>query len=47
MTLEQLKTQLEFIPDFGPAEGATASTATWLVEGSDPLRCEGIEVDKS
>ncbi len=43
VTLEELKPHLEFVPDFGPAEDATASTETWLVEGSDPLRCEGTE----
>ena len=47
VTLMQLKDELEFVPDFGPAEGATASTTTWLVEGSDPLRCEGIEAGAS
>ncbi len=46
VTLDQLKQQIEFIPDFGPAEGGTAASATWEVAGSNPLRCE-VEVDPS
>ena len=43
LTLEQLKQRIEFVPDFGPAEGATASTVTWELSGSNPLRCENTE----
>ena len=50
VTLEQLKEEIEFQPDFGPAEGATDADETWEVDVgavNSPLRCEGIEVDKS
>ena len=43
VTIEELKQQIEFIPEFGGAVHGTASTATWELEGSNPLRCEGIE----
>jgi endonuclease G len=46
VTLDQLKQEIEFIPDFGPAEGGTAATATWEVTGGNPLRCE-VEADPS
>lgn len=45
VTLEELKQQIEFIPDFGPAEGSVASTTTWELSGSNPLKCEGTEAD--
>ena len=43
-TLAEIKAELEFHPDFGPAEGATAATTTWEISAGNPLRCEGIEV---
>ncbi len=45
VTLEELKQEINFIPDFGAATNGTASTATWSLAGSNPLRCEGIEAD--
>ncbi len=45
VTLDELKQEISFVPDFGDAEHGVASTATWKVEGSDPLRCIGVEAD--
>ena len=45
-TIDQLVQELTYVPDFGPALGATASTETWKVEvGSTILKCEGIEAE--
>ena len=43
VTLDQLRPQIEFVPDFGPALQGTASTVTWELAGNNPLRCEGTE----
>lgn len=38
-----LKAQLEYVPDFGDAEEATASTTTWdVLKSGNQLTCEGI-----
>ena len=37
--------EINFIPDFGAATNGIASTVTWELEGTNPLRCEGIEAD--
>ena len=44
-TLEEIKAKLEFVPDFGLAEGAEAADETWEISAGNPLRCEGIEAD--
>jgi hypothetical protein len=40
-----LNQEINFIPDFGAATNGIASTVTWELEGSNPLRCEGVEAD--
>jgi endonuclease G len=46
-TLDEVKAELEFVPDFGPAENATASATTWEVVTANPMRCEGTEAHPS
>ena len=37
--------EINFVPDFGAATNGIASTVTWELEGTNPLRCEGVEAD--
>ena len=37
--------EINFIPDFGAATNGIASRVTWELEGTKPLRCEGVEAN--
>lgn len=47
ISIAELKAQLEYVPDFGDAEEATRSSATWPVqESGNELTCEDLTTDR-